>query len=83
MANRLVSEGEDVRLLAMFNGPSPAWIAKWGWYGNQPTWRARHPTFSPAHEVQERRAQRPPFRAAPHPQIHSPAPPGAQLGPLR
>jgi hypothetical protein len=29
-----------VRLLAMFNGPSPIWIKRWGWYGNQPSKRA-------------------------------------------
>ncbi len=26
-------------LLAMFNGPSPAWIKQWGWFGNQPSHR--------------------------------------------
>jgi amino acid adenylation domain-containing protein len=37
LASRLVAQGEDVRLLAMFNGPSPSWIHRWGWYGNQPS----------------------------------------------
>jgi amino acid adenylation domain-containing protein len=40
IAQRLVAEGEEVRLLAMFNGPSPIWIKRWGWYGNQPSKRA-------------------------------------------
>ncbi len=43
MARRLVTEGEKVELLAMFNGPSPAWIHKWGWYGNQPSKRVKAP----------------------------------------
>ncbi len=42
MAQQLTREGEEVELLAMFNGPSPAWIRQWGWYGNQPGWRARN-----------------------------------------
>jgi oxalate---CoA ligase len=43
LAQRLVAEGEEVRLLAMFNGPSPAWIHQWGWYGNQPSKRQNRP----------------------------------------
>lgn len=43
MANVLRAEGEQVELLAFFNGPSPRWIERWGWYGNQPSWLARHP----------------------------------------
>ncbi len=43
LAQRLRAAGEDVRLVAMFNGPSPSWIARWNWYGNQPSWRARNP----------------------------------------
>ncbi|HEX5851854.1 MAG TPA: amino acid adenylation domain-containing protein [Solirubrobacteraceae bacterium] len=39
IAQRLVAEGEDVQLLALFNGPSPAWIHKWSWYGGQPSQR--------------------------------------------
>ena len=27
----------------MFNGPSPAWIKRWRWHGNQPGWLAKHP----------------------------------------
>jgi thioesterase domain-containing protein len=43
MAQRLDAEGEDVELLAMFNGPSPSWIRQWGWYGNQPSLRTNRP----------------------------------------
>jgi aspartate racemase len=43
LANRLVAAGEEVELVAFFNGPSPAWIRKWKWYGNQPSWRERNP----------------------------------------
>lgn len=41
MAQVLRRNGEDVRLLAMFNGPSPAWIKQWGFFGNQPTQRKK------------------------------------------
>ncbi|MEA2148158.1 MAG: hypothetical protein QOG59_3745, partial [Solirubrobacteraceae bacterium] len=41
LAQRLRAAGEEVELLAMFNGPSPAWIKRYGWYGNQPSWRAK------------------------------------------
>jgi aspartate racemase len=43
LAQRLVAEGETVELVAMFNGPSPAWIKRWGWHANQPSWRAKRP----------------------------------------
>jgi amino acid adenylation domain-containing protein len=43
IAQRLRAQGEEVRLLAMFNGPSPVWIKRWGWHGNQPGWLAKHP----------------------------------------
>jgi aspartate racemase len=43
IAQRLLAEGEDVRMVAMFNGPSPAWIRRWGWYGNQPSHRKLRP----------------------------------------
>ena len=43
IAQQLVAQGETVELLAMFNGPSPIWIRKWGWYGNQPSKRQKHP----------------------------------------
>jgi hypothetical protein len=44
MAQQLLAAGEEVELLASFNGPSPTWIRKWGWYGNQPSQRAKHGT---------------------------------------
>jgi amino acid adenylation domain-containing protein len=37
MAQRLVREGEGIALLAMFNGPSPAWIRQYGGPWNQPS----------------------------------------------
>jgi amino acid adenylation domain-containing protein len=43
MAQILSREGEDVRLVAMFNGPSPSWIEQWGWFGNQPSQRKLRP----------------------------------------
>jgi aspartate racemase len=42
LASRLAAMGEDVRLLAVFNGPSPSWIKRWGWYGNQPSQAHKH-----------------------------------------
>ena len=39
MAQRLRRKGEEVQLLAMFNGPSPSWIKQWAWFGNQPSHR--------------------------------------------
>jgi amino acid adenylation domain-containing protein len=41
LGQRLRAAGEDVRMVAVFNGPSPAWIKQWGWYGNQPSLRAK------------------------------------------
>jgi amino acid adenylation domain-containing protein len=58
MAKRLVAEGEDVELVAMFNGPSPIWIAKWGWYGNQPSFRERHPPAEQPTKQEHRRRTR-------------------------
>lgn len=43
IAQVLRAQGEDVRMLAMFNGPSPAWIQRWGWHGNQPLQRKLRP----------------------------------------
>jgi amino acid adenylation domain-containing protein len=43
IAQRLVATGEEVELLVMFNGPSPVWIRKWGWYGNQGSKRVSMP----------------------------------------
>jgi amino acid adenylation domain-containing protein len=37
IAQRLLAQGEDVQMVALFNGPSPAWIHRWGWFGNQPS----------------------------------------------
>jgi amino acid adenylation domain-containing protein len=42
IAERLTAAGEEVRLVTMFNGPSPSWIKRFGWYGNQPSYRERH-----------------------------------------
>ena len=41
-----VAAGEEVEMLAMFNGPSPAWIRQWGWY-RQPTRAGAPSTPSP------------------------------------
>ena len=54
IAQRLVAEDEQVELLAMFNGPSPVWVRKWGWYGNQPSKRRAGP---PQGKVRQRRRQ--------------------------
>jgi amino acid adenylation domain-containing protein len=59
MANILVAEGEQVELLAFFNGPSPLWVKRWRWYGNQPSWRAGHPRPAPPTEWQRLRASLP------------------------
>jgi amino acid adenylation domain-containing protein len=37
MAQRLLRDGEDVNLLAAFNGPSPSWIRRFGSIGGQAT----------------------------------------------
>jgi amino acid adenylation domain-containing protein len=42
MAHQLAAAGEDVRVLAVFNGPAPAWIHRYGWYGNQPSQVHKH-----------------------------------------
>ena len=57
LAQRLVAAGETVELLMMFNGPSPIWIRKWSWYGNQPSWRARQGQ-APVPSAEERQAIR-------------------------
>jgi thioesterase domain-containing protein len=57
MAQRLSAAGETVELVAMFNGPSPAWIRQWGWFGNQPGWRAKH-AMPPAPNARQRWAKR-------------------------
>jgi amino acid adenylation domain-containing protein len=43
IAQMLIAEGEDVRMVAQFNGPSPSWIQRWGWFGNQPSQRKLKP----------------------------------------
>jgi amino acid adenylation domain-containing protein len=43
IAQMLLAEGEDVRMVAQFNGPSPGWIRRWGWFGNQPSQRKLKP----------------------------------------
>ena len=43
IAQRLLEQGEDVRMVALFNGPSPAWIKQWAWFGNQPSQRRLKP----------------------------------------
>jgi thioesterase domain-containing protein/acyl carrier protein len=39
MAQRLLRDGEEVNLLAAFNGPSPSWIRRYGTIGGQPSMR--------------------------------------------
>jgi len=64
MAQRMLAEGEEVRLLVSFNGPSPAWIKRWGWFGNQPSHAARRPPRPPRLSGSDRlrRALREPYR---------------------
>jgi amino acid adenylation domain-containing protein len=57
IAQQLLAAGEDVRLVAMFNGPSPLWIKQWGYYGNQPSWRAQR-SREPMPSKEVRRARR-------------------------
>jgi amino acid adenylation domain-containing protein len=58
IATRLQAGGEEVKLLAIFNGPSPAWIKRWGWHGNQPSWLAKHPRAPKPSEEEQRRRRR-------------------------
>jgi amino acid adenylation domain-containing protein len=63
IAHQLHAQDEQVELLAMFNGPSPTWIRKWVWHGNQPSQRQnlpRAPRLTKAGRV--RRALREPRR---------------------
>jgi amino acid adenylation domain-containing protein len=63
MAQRLRAEGETVRLVAIFNGPSPSWLRTFGSFQNQPSrlaLRPRPPRITPAQRV--RRAVREPRR---------------------
>jgi amino acid adenylation domain-containing protein len=57
IAQQLVAAGEEVGLVAMFNGPSPEWIRRWGYYGNQPGWRAKN-AMPPTPPADVRRARR-------------------------
>jgi amino acid adenylation domain-containing protein len=58
IAQRLVAAGEQVELVAIFNGPSPAWIKHFGWYGGQPSWRAKHAIPPRPSDAQRRRHRR-------------------------
>jgi amino acid adenylation domain-containing protein len=63
IAQRLLAQGEEVRMLALFNGPSPAWIHRWGWFGNQPSQleiRPKPPRITRKQRL--RRALREPWR---------------------
>jgi thioesterase domain-containing protein len=57
IAQRLTRDGEEVRLLASFNGPSPLWIKRWVYYGNQPGWRAQR-AMPPTLPQKARRARK-------------------------
>jgi amino acid adenylation domain-containing protein len=57
IAQRLVAAGEEVELVAMFNGPSPIWIRKWGWFGNQPSFRTKA-SLGPIPDPAQRRRNR-------------------------
>ena len=54
LAKRLRAAGEEVEMVAMFNGPSPDWIRQYGWYGGQPSWRAKH-ALPPRQTVEQKR----------------------------
>jgi amino acid adenylation domain-containing protein len=56
MAQRLLADGDEVELLAIFNGPSPVWIRRWGWYGNQPSKRRSKP--APVQLTRKQRLER-------------------------
>ena len=63
IAQQLVAQGEQVDLLAMFNGPSPIWIRKWVWHGNQPSQRHKQRRSAPLTKAQRiGRAVREPHR---------------------
>jgi amino acid adenylation domain-containing protein len=63
MAQTLIAQGEEVRMVALFNGPSPAWIRRWGWFGKQPSLRDQWPMDPPLTRKQRRlRALREPRR---------------------
>jgi len=60
IAQQLLAAGEDVQLVAMFNGPSPLWVKQWGYYANQPSWRAKRSRepMPPPHVRRARRRKR-------------------------
>ncbi len=63
MAQTLLAEGEQVNVVASFNGPSPAWIRQWAWFGNQPSFSKKRPREKPLTFGQKvRRGLREPFR---------------------
>jgi thioesterase domain-containing protein len=66
MAQRMRDDGEEVRLLASLNGPSPAWIERWGWFGNQPSLRElrrrKQGPVTPTFRQRFRRALAEPYR---------------------
>ena len=47
MAQRLVAEGEEVEVLAAFNGPSPVWLRTYGSIGRQPSRRPQRVVTPP------------------------------------
>ncbi len=47
MAQRLVAEGEEVEVLAAFNGPSPVWLRTYGSIGRQPSRRPQRVVAPP------------------------------------
>src|SRR5207244_11754153 len=48
MAQRLRGDGEEVDLLAMFNGPSPNWLRTYRSIGGQPSRRAKRSALAAA-----------------------------------
>jgi thioesterase domain-containing protein/acyl carrier protein len=54
MAQRLVEAGETVELLAVFNGPSPTWLHKYGSISRQPSRLARRPPSPPPRSMPTR-----------------------------
>ncbi|MBA3806792.1 MAG: amino acid adenylation domain-containing protein [Solirubrobacterales bacterium] len=80
IAQRLLAEGEEVQMVALFNGPSPAWIHEWAWFGNQPSQRKLRPRPTRITRKQRlRRAIRQPWRFFTAFAYHA----GQRLGKLR
>jgi amino acid adenylation domain-containing protein len=57
LARMLTAQGEEVELLAFFNGPSPSWIKQYGWYGGQPSYRKQH-ALPPRPTAEQRKRDR-------------------------